>query len=104
MSNSIFDSKNDYEYVLFEDMKASGFEPVDVRSGYLGERSGRTSSSATNGWCFSSGAAAREALGQLPAASRDSREVQCPPDPGFSQGMPELKANSDEIKLQIVDR
>ncbi len=30
------DSKNDYEYLLFEDMKAAGFEPVDVRSGYNG--------------------------------------------------------------------
>ena len=30
------DSKNDYEYVMFEDMKAAGFEPVEVRSGYNG--------------------------------------------------------------------
>ena len=28
------DSKNDYEYLLFEDLKAAGFEPVEVRSGY----------------------------------------------------------------------
>ena len=28
-------SKNDYEYILFEDMKAAGLEPVDVRSGYV---------------------------------------------------------------------
>ena len=28
-------SKNDYEYVLFEDLKPAGLEPVDVRSGYL---------------------------------------------------------------------
>ncbi len=30
------DSKNDYEYLVFEDMKPSGFEPVDLRSGYTG--------------------------------------------------------------------
>ena len=30
------DSKNDYEYLIFEDMKAAGFEPVEVRSGYNG--------------------------------------------------------------------
>ena len=30
------DSKNDYEYLVFEDMKAAGFEPVEVRSGYNG--------------------------------------------------------------------
>lgn len=28
------DSKNDYEYLLFEDWKAAGMEPVEVRSGY----------------------------------------------------------------------
>ena len=28
------DSKNDYEYLMFEDMKAAGFEPVDQQSGY----------------------------------------------------------------------
>ena len=30
------DSKNDYEYLVFEDYKAAGFEPVEVRSGYNG--------------------------------------------------------------------
>ncbi len=34
------DSKNDYEYILFEDMKAAGFEPVEVRSGYNGNDMG----------------------------------------------------------------
>src|SRR5205085_7815927 len=28
------DSKNDYEYLLFEDFKPAGFEPLLVRSGY----------------------------------------------------------------------
>ncbi len=34
------DSKNDYEYLIFEDMKAAGFEPVEVRSGYGGNALG----------------------------------------------------------------
>lgn len=34
------DSKNDYEYVMFEDFKAAGFEPVDLRSGYTGNSLG----------------------------------------------------------------
>ena len=34
------DSKNDYEYLVFEDMKAAGFEPVEVRSGYNGNDMG----------------------------------------------------------------
>jgi uncharacterized protein YfaS (alpha-2-macroglobulin family) len=31
------ESKNDYEYVLIEDLKPAGFEPVDVRSGWSQE-------------------------------------------------------------------
>ena len=31
----ILDSRNDYEYLLLEDRKPSGFEPVDQRSGYV---------------------------------------------------------------------
>ena len=34
------DSKNDYEYLVFEDMKAAGFEPVDLQSGYGGNALG----------------------------------------------------------------
>ena len=34
------DSKNDYEYLIFEDPKAAGFEPVLVRSGYNGNDMG----------------------------------------------------------------
>ncbi len=30
------ESKNDYEYILLEDLKAAGLEPVEVRSGYNG--------------------------------------------------------------------
>ena len=34
------ESKNDYEYVVIEDRKAAGMEPVDVRSGYTGNELG----------------------------------------------------------------
>ena len=34
------DSKNDYEYFMFEDLKAAGFEPVELRSGYGGNSLG----------------------------------------------------------------
>ena len=33
----VIDSKNDYEYLLLEDHKPSGFEPDDQRSGYVWE-------------------------------------------------------------------
>ena len=36
----LLESKNDYEYLLFEDYKAAGFEPVDLRSGYNGNEMG----------------------------------------------------------------
>ncbi len=36
----ILESKNDYEYVAIEDMKAAGFEPLGVRSGYNGNELG----------------------------------------------------------------
>ena len=36
----VIDSKNDYEYILLEDMKAAGFEPIEVRSGYNGNELG----------------------------------------------------------------
>ena len=36
----VIESKNDYEYLVFEDMKAAGFEPVEVRSGYTGNEMG----------------------------------------------------------------
>ncbi len=36
----VIESKNDYEYILFEDMKAAGCEPVAVQSGYNGNELG----------------------------------------------------------------
>ena len=36
----VIESKNDYESLVFEDMKAAGFEPVMVRSGYTGNEMG----------------------------------------------------------------
>ena len=36
----LIDSKNDYEYLLFEDPRAAGFEPMAVRSGNNGNDMG----------------------------------------------------------------
>ena len=36
----VIESKNDYEYILFEDMKAAGCEPVALQSGYNGNELG----------------------------------------------------------------
>ena len=85
-------------------MKAAGFEPVEVRSGYNGNDAwARTWSCATSG-CASSCAA--RPRGQ-PIAYRLRAEIpgKFSPLPAKASGVyaPELKANSDEIKLNIVD-
>lgn len=100
----IVDSKNDYEYILLEDMKAAGFEPVEVRSGYNGNelnaymelRDDRVSLFV-----------ARLARGQHSVAYRLRAEIpgrfSALPTRASAMYAPELKANSDEIKLRIID-
>lgn len=98
------DSKNDYEYILLEDMKAAGFEPVEVRSGYNGNelnaymelRDDRVSLFV-----------ARLARGQHSVAYRLRAEIpgrfSALPTRASAMYAPELKANSDEIKLRVID-
>lgn len=99
------DSKNDYEYVVFEDKKASGFEPVDLRSGYISGGNGayvefrdakvaffmRTLPRGTSSMSYRLRA---EIPGQFSAL------------PAIAQAMyaPELVGNSDEMKVTINDR
>ena len=99
------DSKNDYEYLLFEDPKAAGFEPVLVRSGYNGNDLGAYMELRDDQVCFFvRRAGARQAQRELPAAGGDPRQVQRPADAGATaMYAPELKGNSDEIKLKIED-
>ena len=98
------DSKNDYEYILLEDMKAAGFEPVALRSGYhrneLGAyvelRDDRVSLFVT-----------RLARGRHSVSYRLRAEIpgqfSALPTRVSAMYAPELKANSGEIKLQIAD-
>ena len=99
------DSKNDYEYLIFEDPKAAGFEPMLVRSGYNANDMGAYMELRDEKVCFFVRAAgARQAQRQLPAAGGDPRASSAPcrrgPTPMYA---PELKGNSDEIKLGIED-
>jgi uncharacterized protein YfaS (alpha-2-macroglobulin family) len=98
------DSKNDYEYILVEDMKAAGFEPVEVRSGYDGndlhayvefhdERVAffvRALGRGTHSVSYRLRAEIPGAFSALPAKAS-------------AMYAPELRANSDEIKLRIED-
>jgi len=98
------DSKNDYEYILLEDMKAAGFEPVAVRSGYNGNELGaymelrddRVSLFVT-----------RLARGRHSISYQLRAEIpgkfSALPTRVSAMYAPELKANSDEMKLRVAD-
>lgn len=99
------DSKNDYEYLVFEDMKAAGFEPVDLRSGYSGQGLGTYMELRDERVAFFVRWLAR---GKHSVSYRLRAEIpgqfSALPTQAHAMYAPELKANSDEIKLRIVDR
>ncbi len=98
------DSKNDYEYLLFEDLKASGFEPMEVRSGYNGNDMGAYMELRDERVAFFVRALSR---GKHSVAYRLRAEIpgkfSALPTRASAMYAPELKANSDEIKLSIED-
>jgi uncharacterized protein YfaS (alpha-2-macroglobulin family) len=110
------DSKNDYEYLIFEDMKAAGFEPIEIRSGYAGS-SGTGAGGAGGGNAMGAYVEFRDnrvvffvrslARGKHSVAYRLRAETpgqfSALPAKGYAMYAPELKANSDEIKLRVVD-
>ncbi|MHB1426577.1 MAG: alpha-2-macroglobulin family protein, partial [Gemmataceae bacterium] len=98
------DSKNDYEYLIFEDPKAAGFEPLLVRSGYNANDMGAYMELRDEKVCFFVRQLAR---GKHSIAYRLRAEVpgtfSALPTRGYAMYAPELKGNSDEIKLAIED-
>ncbi len=98
------ESKNDYEYLVFEDMKPAGFEPVDVRSGYNGNDLGAYIEFRDNRVAFF---VRRLARGKHSVTYRMRAEIpgkfSALPTRAWAMYAPELKANSDEIKLRVVD-
>ena len=98
------DSKNDYEYLVFEDMKPAGFEPVDLRSGYTGNDLGAYVEYRDNRVVFFARALAR---GKHSVSYRMRAETpgrfSALPTRAWAMYAPELKANSDEIKLKVKD-
>ncbi len=98
------DSKNDYEYLLFEDMKASGTEAVEVRSGYNGNEM----------HAYVEYRDERVALfvrhlprGEHSVSYRLRAEIpgkfSALPTKASAMYAPELKANSDEFRMKIED-
>jgi len=100
----LVDSKNDYEYILLDDMKAAGFEPVDVRSGYNGNELGAYVEFRDDRVTLF---VARLARGQHSVTYRLRAEIpgrfSALPTQASAMYAPELRANSHEIRLQIVD-
>jgi uncharacterized protein YfaS (alpha-2-macroglobulin family) len=98
------DSKNDYEYIVFEDMKPAGFEPVEVRSGYNGNDMGAYVEFRDERVVFFVRWLAR---GSHSVAYRMRAEIpgkfSALPTRASAMYAPELKANSDEIKLGVED-
>jgi len=99
------DSKNDYEYILLEDMKAAGFEPVGTQSGYNGNDMRAYVEYRDNRVAFF----VRE-LGRGTHSVSYRLRAETPgafsalPTRATALYAPELRANSDEIKLQITDQ
>jgi hypothetical protein len=98
------ESKNDYEYLIFEDMKAAGFEPVDLRSGYTRNGMGAYTEFRDNRVTFFVRFLDR---GRHSVAYRLRAEIpgrfSALPARASAMYAPELKANSDEMKLRVTD-
>ncbi|MBI83410.1 MAG: alpha-2-macroglobulin [Planctomycetaceae bacterium] len=98
-------SKNDYEYLIFEDMKPAGFEPVQLRSGYTDNGLGAYMELRDNRVAFFVRQLAR---GRHSVAYRMRAETpgrfSALPARGYAMYAPELRGNSDEIKLRVEDR
>ena len=98
------ESKNDYEYLLFEDMKAAGFEPVDLESGYQSNSMGAYMELRDDRVCFFARTLTR---GKHSVAYRVRAEIpgkfSALPTRASAMYAPELKGNSDELKLKIED-
>jgi len=101
----VVDSKNDYEYLVFEDPKAAGFEPADLRSGYVGgfPRAYRELRDDRVAFFVRSLARGRHSFAYRVRAEIPGR-YSALPTRASAMYAPELKANSDEIKLVIRDR
>ncbi|MCI0684580.1 MAG: MG2 domain-containing protein [Gemmataceae bacterium] len=98
------DSKNDYEYLIFEDPKAAGFESVAVRSGYTYTGMGAYMEVRDEKIAFFARVLPR---GKHSISYRMRAEIpgqfSALPTRAYAMYAPELKGNSDEIKIRVQD-
>ena len=100
----IIDSKNDYEYLIFEDFKPAGFEAVELQSGYTNNSMGAYVEFRDEKVSFFVRQLGR---GKHGLSYRLRAEIpgkfSALPTMGYAMYAPELRANSDEIKFNITD-
>ena len=98
------ESKNDYEYVLIEDMKPAGFEPVEVQSGWSYEGLASYKEFRDEKVAFF---AERLPRGTHNLSYRVKAEIpgrfSALPTKVEAMYAPELKGNSDEWKVKIEE-
>ena len=111
------EAKNHYEYLIVEDYKPAGFEAAELKSGTtyaqtLNEKGENTSGQT---WAYQEFRDQKVAffVTQLPQGihklSYELRaevpgEFHAMPDQSHAMYVPEIRANSDEMRLGIVDR
>lgn len=99
------ESKNEYESILLEDMKAAGFEPVETKSGYNGNELGAYVEFRDERVCFF---VSRLPEGKSSVSYRLRAETpgsfSALPTKIWAMYAPELKGNSDEFKANVSDR
>ena len=98
------ETKNEYEYICIEDPKAAGFETVDVRSGYNGNSIGAYVEFKNEKVVMFA-----RILGHGKYSISYKVRAEIPgkfsalPTKIYAMYAPELKGNSDENKINIVD-
>jgi hypothetical protein len=101
----LVDSKNDYEYVILEDQKIAGCEPVELLSGYLPGRWNAYIEFRDQRVCLFTRLLTR---GEQSFRYRMRAEIpgkfSALPARAWAMYAPELRGNSAELKLEIIER
>ena len=99
----ILESKNDYEYLIFSDAKAAGFEALDALSGYVG-------GDGLNAYMEPREQTVDFFIRALPRGTNTLRYQLRAEAPGIYKALPataeamyapELRGNSEDLKLEI---
>lgn len=97
-------SKNDYEYLLIEDPKPAGFEPVEVRSGYTGNSLGAYVEFRDQRVLFYARTLARgERTVRYRLRAETPGRFSALPTQIRAMYAPDLRGNSDEVRVLIED-